>query len=99
MGRWVVGWLDGSDGSDGSGRSTLSPDSCGPPPEASSLTPAEMGTTTSLPRYMFMPQEKSYSPGFLGVNSTVVLAKAGSVWVIPKSGRTTVSEQLADSCR
>ena len=39
--------------------------------EAARRSPA--GSTTSRPLSMFMPQRKGYSPGFSGVNSTVVV--------------------------
>ncbi len=57
------------------------------------------GSMTSVPRYMFMAQEKGYSPGRSGVSSTVVVANAGSAREIPKSGITTRLEQSVASRR
>jgi hypothetical protein len=53
----------------------------------------------SFPRSMFMPQVKLNWPAFFGVNSTAVVLNAGSGRLMPKSPKTTVSEQPEVSCR
>ncbi len=48
---------------------------------------------------MFIPQRKRNSPGLGGVNSTVVVWKAGSGTSIPNCSNTTRSEHSAVSSR
>ncbi len=60
---------------------------------------ASAGSTMRRPFSMFMPQRNGYSPGVLGVNSTVVVWNAGRAWLMPNASKTTRSEQSAVSSR
>src|SRR5574341_2585698 len=53
----------------------------------------------SFPRSMFIWQWNSYCPGALGISSTVTISPDGSCADFPKSGKITISEQLAVSSR
>ncbi len=56
-------------------------------------------STISLPRYIFIPQVNSYSPGLTGVTSIGTVLSCGRCARLPKSGSTTSSPQGVDSLR
>src|SRR5215468_9484131 len=62
-------------------------------------SPPHPYSTMSLPRSMPIWQVNSYSPGFSGRNSTGTVSPVGRWALLPKSLKTTISEQAAVSSR
>src|SRR5207237_725808 len=56
-------------------------------------------STISLPRYIFIPQVNSYSPGCSGKTSTDTVWFCGRCARLPKDGSTTSSPQVDASRR